>query len=173
MFIYGILVLQITVTLIFIVLYFQTTCRASRKRVRAISPPRSTPRTRTVASIESTVAPTPTPTQELPVEQDSLSTTQGSLPHQMVRGTFYRKKDSEILSCYNCKIHTHTFVYFSASTSTRVRGATRGINTERLIAASNAKKLVVEVPLEVGAPVAAFLTHICCCFLGCLRMFVC
>ncbi|KAG5535050.1 hypothetical protein RHGRI_022982 [Rhododendron griersonianum] len=33
-----------------------------------------------------TAAPTPTPTQELPVEQDGLSTTPSSLPQQMVRG---------------------------------------------------------------------------------------
>ena len=44
-------------------------------------------------------------------------------------------------------------MHFSASTSKRVRGATRGINTERLIAASGGTKLVVAVPLEVGLPV--------------------
>ncbi|KAJ8615226.1 hypothetical protein MRB53_034598 [Persea americana] len=67
---------------------------------------------------ESTV--TPTPTQDLLVEQRTLSTTPTSLPQDMVR----------------------------ASTSKRVRGATRGINTERLIAASGGTKLVVAVPLE-------------------------
>ncbi|KAH7856125.1 hypothetical protein Vadar_032980 [Vaccinium darrowii] len=71
-------------------------------------------------TIESTVAPTPTPTQELPVEHHTLSTTPSSLPQHMAR----------------------------ASTSMRVRGATRGINTERLIAASCGTKLVVEVPQE-------------------------
>ncbi|KAH7856204.1 hypothetical protein Vadar_033903 [Vaccinium darrowii] len=39
-----------------------------------------------------------------------------------------------------------------ASTSKR-RGPTRGINTERLIAANGGKKLVVEIPREVGVPV--------------------
>ncbi|KAG5558767.1 hypothetical protein RHGRI_008652 [Rhododendron griersonianum] len=78
-----------------------------------------------------TAAPTPTPTQELPVEQDGLSTTPSSLPQQMVR----------------------------ASTSRRVRGANRGINTERLIASGSGKKLDVEIPLEVGAPIGANATR--------------
>ncbi|XXG53662.1 hypothetical protein AAC387_Pa03g1724 [Persea americana] len=72
---------------------------------------------------ESTVAPTPT--QDLLVEQHTLSTTPTSLPQDMVR----------------------------ASTSKRVQDATRGINTERLITASGGTKLVVAVPLEVGLPV--------------------
>ncbi|KAJ8636060.1 hypothetical protein MRB53_010327 [Persea americana] len=72
---------------------------------------------------ESTLAPTPT--QDLLVEQHTLSTTPTSLPQDMVR----------------------------ASTSKRVRDATRGINTERLITASGGTKLVVAVPLEVGLPV--------------------
>ncbi|KAI8529783.1 hypothetical protein RHMOL_Rhmol11G0000300 [Rhododendron molle] len=78
-----------------------------------------------------TVAPTPTPTQDLPVEQDGLSATPSSLPQQMVR----------------------------ASTSTRVRGANRGINTERIIAGGSGKKLVVEIPLKVGAPIGANATR--------------
>ncbi|KAI8568343.1 hypothetical protein RHMOL_Rhmol02G0190600 [Rhododendron molle] len=61
----------------------------------------------------------------LPVEQDGLSATPSSLPQQMVR----------------------------AFTSRRVRGANRGINTERLIAGGSGKKLNVEIPLEVGAPI--------------------
>ncbi|RWR87021.1 disease resistance protein RPM1-like protein [Cinnamomum micranthum f. kanehirae] len=79
---------------------------------------------------ESTVAPTPT--QDLLVEQRTLSTTPTSLPHDMVR----------------------------ASTSKRVRGATRGINTERFIAASSGTKLVVAVPMEVGAPVGENATRL-------------
>ncbi|XXG62330.1 hypothetical protein AAC387_Pa05g0707 [Persea americana] len=67
---------------------------------------------------ESTVALTPT--QDLLVEQRTLSTTPTSLLRDMVR----------------------------ASTSKRVRDATRGINTERLIAVSGGTKLVVAVPLE-------------------------
>ncbi|KAG5536630.1 hypothetical protein RHGRI_024153 [Rhododendron griersonianum] len=72
-----------------------------------------------------TPTPTPTPTQELPVEQDGLSATPSSLPQQMVR----------------------------ASTSRRVRGANCGINTERLFDGGSGKKLDVEIPLEVGAPI--------------------
>ncbi|KAJ8649266.1 hypothetical protein MRB53_002289 [Persea americana] len=44
--------------------------------------------------------------------------------------------------------------------SMRVRGATRGINTERLIAASGGTKLVVAVPLEVGLPVGENATRL-------------
>ncbi|KAF7145216.1 hypothetical protein RHSIM_Rhsim04G0116500 [Rhododendron simsii] len=40
-----------------------------------------------------------------------------------------------------------------ASTSRRVRGANHGINIERLIAGGSGKKLDVEIPLEVGAPI--------------------
>ncbi|KAG5522076.1 hypothetical protein RHGRI_034325 [Rhododendron griersonianum] len=83
------------------------------------------------APVTAAPTPTPTPTQELPVEQDGLSTTPSSLPQQMVR----------------------------ASTSRRVRGANRGINTERLIASGSGKKLDVEIPLEVGAPIGANATR--------------
>ncbi len=47
----------------------------------------STPHTE-MPPIEATGAPTPT--QELPVQHDSLSTTPGSLPQHMVRGTCYQ-----------------------------------------------------------------------------------
>ncbi|KAI8554870.1 hypothetical protein RHMOL_Rhmol05G0130400 [Rhododendron molle] len=69
--------------------------------------------------------PTPTPTQELLVGQDGLSTTPSSLPQQMVR----------------------------VSTLRRARATNRGINTERLIASGSGKKLDVEIPLELGAPI--------------------
>ncbi|XXG62469.1 hypothetical protein AAC387_Pa05g0821 [Persea americana] len=49
---------------------------------------------------------------------------------------------------------------YNSSTSKRVLGATRGINTERLIAASGGTKLVVAVPLEVGLPVGENATRL-------------
>ena len=52
-------------------------------------------------------------------------------------------------------------LFFSASTSKqgKGRGPTRGINTERLIAGNGGKKLEVEIPREIGAPVGDHATR--------------
>ncbi|KAH7856648.1 hypothetical protein Vadar_003898 [Vaccinium darrowii] len=109
----------------------------SRKRSKPIAPRKSPPRTEIVPSIESIVAPSPT---------------QGSMP---VPASMESMPGSESTPGSS----TNTIVRASTSKRGRVRGPTRVINTERLIAGNSGKKLEVEIPREIGVPVGDHATR--------------